>query len=101
VLDAKQRKDQRADEGKRQADPVDDGRVRIAVGDWQENANRRAERGDLREREVDEDDAPLDDVHTEIGVDAGQDQARHEWRGEELQNGHVHATSLPFPWPQR
>ena len=58
--------------------------MRIAAGERQQQRDRRAERGDLREREVDEDDAALDDVHAEVGVDAGQDQARDERRREEL-----------------
>ena len=72
---ADRRKHERADEGEHQADPVDDRRVRVAVGERQQQRDRRAERRDLRERQVDEDDAALDDVDAEIGVDAGQDQA--------------------------
>ena len=44
------------------------------------------ERRDLGEREIDEDDPPLDHVHAEVGVNAGQDQAGRERRGEELQD---------------
>ena len=69
---------------KRQADPVDRRRVRIAARERQQQRDRRAERRDLRQREVDEDDAALDDVHAEIGVDAGQDQAGDEGRRQEL-----------------
>ena len=64
--------------------------MRIAAGERQQQRDGRAERGDLREREVDEDDPALDDVHAEVGVDAGQDQARDERRREELENRHVH-----------
>jgi hypothetical protein len=63
--------------------------MRIAARDRQQQRDRRAERGDLREREVHEDDAALDDVDAEIGVDAGQDQARDERRREELPHGEI------------
>ena len=56
--------------------------MRIAAGQGHQQRDRGAERRDLREREVDEDDAPLDDVHAEVGVDAGQDQAGDERRGQ-------------------
>ena len=52
----------------------------------------RTEGGDLGEREVDEDHPALDHVHAQVGVDAGQDQARHEGRQEQLENAHF----LPF-----
>ena len=80
------REDRGADEREAEADPVDRRRVRIAAGARQQHRDRRAERGDLREREVDEDDAALDDVHAEIGVDAGQDQAGDERRRQELED---------------
>ncbi len=62
--------------------------MRIAVRQRQQQRDGRAERRDLRERQVDEDDAALDDVDAEVGVDAGQDQARDERRREELQDRH-------------
>ena len=58
------------------------------------DGDRRAERRDLRQREVDEDHAALDDVQAEIGVDARDDQAGDDRRDEELQNGPVHAALL-------
>ena len=61
-----------------------DGRMRIAARQRREQRDGRAERGDLREREVDEDDPPLDDVDAQIGVDAGEDQAGDERRRQEL-----------------
>ena len=72
---ADRREHDRADEGERQADPVDDGRVRVAARHRQQQRDRRAERGDLRQRQIHEDHPALDDVHAEVGVDAGQDQA--------------------------
>jgi hypothetical protein len=54
--------------------------VRIALARRQQQRHGRPQRRDLGEREVDEDHAPLDDVHAEIGVDAGQDQARRKGR---------------------
>ena len=60
-----------------------------------------AERRDLRERQVDEDDAALDDVHAEIGVDPGQDEAGGERRRQELgdlPDGQIsHHRPLPSP----
>ena len=55
----------------------------------------RAQRRDLRQREVHEDDAALDHVHAEVGVDAGEDEAGHERRGQELQDGRVHHSARP------
>ncbi len=57
--------------------------------------NRRAERRDLRQREVDEDHPSLDDVQAEIGVNAGDDQARGDRRRQELQNAPVHGAYFP------
>ena len=56
--------------------------------------DRRAERRDLRQREVDEDDAALDDVDAEVGVDAGQDQAGDERRRQELRASQVSMIAL-------
>ena len=53
-----------------------------------------AERRDLRERQVDEDHAALDDVHAEVGVNAGQNQAGDERRRQKLQNADVHIELL-------
>ena len=60
------------------------------------HGDRRAERRDLREREVDEDDPSLDDVQPEIGVNAGDDQARGDRRRQELQEC-VQSTASYFP----
>ena len=72
--------------------------MRIAAGERHQHRDRRAERRNLRQREVDEDDAALDDVHAEIGVDAGEDQAGDERRREKLENlarGPSAITALP------
>ena len=68
---------------KTRLDPVDPGPVRVLPREGEQDRDRGAERGDLRERQVDEDDAALHDVDAEVGVDAGQDQAGHEGSGEE------------------
>ncbi len=67
----------------------------IAAGKWQQHRHRRAERGDLRQRQVDEDHAAFDDVHAEVGVNTGQDQARDKRRREELQDGGSKCMRLP------
>ena len=90
-----QREHRRADEREAEAEPVDAGGVRIAAGERQQHRDRRAERRDLREREVDEDDAALDDVHAEVGVDAGENQAGGKRRREELQDGVIASSYLP------
>ena len=50
--------------------------------------HRRSERGDLRERKVDEDDAALHDVHAEVGMDAGQHEAGQKRQNEKRKNLH-------------
>ena len=62
------------------------GAVRIAAEPGQQDRDRGAERRDLREREVDEDDPPLDDVDAEVGVDAGDHQAGDERRREKRED---------------
>ena len=64
----------------READPVDDRPVRIAAADRQQHGDGRAERRNLRQRQIDEDDAAFDHVNTEIGVNAGENQAGDERR---------------------
>jgi len=59
--------------------------VRIHAHDDRDGS---AESGDLRQREIDEDHAALDNVHTEIRVDASQDQAGHERSNEKRKNLH-------------
>ena len=48
--------------------------IRVEV-EAEQVGDRGAERGDLGEREVDEDDPSLHDVNAEVGMDAGEDQA--------------------------
>ena len=48
----------------------------------------RAQRGDLREGEVDEDDPALDDVDAEVCVNAGENESRQERRDEKHHNVH-------------
>jgi hypothetical protein len=49
--------------------------MRIAAKCRDEQSERRAERGDLREREVNEDDPSLHDVQSQVRVNAGHDEA--------------------------
>ena len=73
-----------------------DRRVRIAARDWHQHRDRRAERGNLGQRQVHEDDAALDDMDAEIGVDAGENEAGDERRREKFENGsQVHGYLTP------
>ena len=95
-LAANRREDGRADEREREADPVHDRRMRVAAGERHQHRDGRAERGNLRQRQVHEDDAALDDVHAQIGMNAGENQARDERRGEKFENGcQVHSYLAP------
>ena len=67
----------RADEGEPEREQVGGVGVEVIAG---EVCRGRAQRRDLRQRQVDEDDAALDDVDAEVGVDAGEDQASDEGR---------------------
>jgi hypothetical protein len=64
--------------------------VRVATRDRQQEGNGRAECGDLRQREIDEDDAALDDVDAKVSLDSREHEARHERRGEEGDDAGVH-----------
>ena len=66
-------------------------RVEVVAG---EQRDGRAERGDLREREVDEDDPALDHVHAEVGVDAGQDEAGQKRAERETEAVSIHFERL-------
>ena len=74
-----------AEKREAEADPVGAVAMRVHPGD---NGNRGAQRGDLRESEVHENDAALDDMHAKIGMDAGQDEARQEWQNQKRKNLH-------------
>ena len=70
--------------------------MRIAARERQQQGHRRAQRRNLREREVHEDHPSLDDVHTEIGVNPGQDEAGRKRRRQKLQDRRIHRlTSRP------
>mgnify|MGYP003693575313 CR=1 FL=1 len=86
-----------ADEREREADPVRPAAVGIAAGERQQQRDGRAERRDLRQRQVHEDDAALDDVHAEVGVDAGEDQAGGERRRQEVERSSSGPSTLPAP----
>jgi len=60
--------------------------VRIAARYRQKERNGRAERRDLGEREIDEDDAALDDMHAEVRVDSREDEAGRERRGQKREH---------------
>ena len=87
------REDRRAQEGEHQADPVDATAVRI---DAVQHGDGGAERGDLRQREVDEDHAALHHVDAEVGVNAGEDQAGDEGR-QQRSSDMSHSQSLFRP----
>ena len=44
------------------------------------NRDGSAKRGNLSERQVDENHAALDDMNAKVGVDAGEDEARDKRR---------------------
>ena len=86
ALAADHREDRCADEGEQQAHPVHRRRVWVAAGERQQNGNRRPERCNLREGEVDEDNPTFNDVHAQIGMDPGQDQTGDKRRGQEVED---------------
>jgi len=73
---SRQREDERADQGGREPEGV-----RLpGVGLVSEQERRcRAQGGDLREGDVDEDDLAREHVDPEVRVDARQHQAHEEW----------------------
>ena len=81
--------DRRADEGEHQAGDVGARAVRL---DAVQHRDGGAERRDLRQRQIDEDHAALDHVDAQIGVNAGQNQARD--KGGEKKRESVHRWSL-------
>ena len=60
--------------------------MRVAVRERHQQRDGGAERRDLGERQIDEDDAALDHVHAEVGVDAREDQAGSERRREKREH---------------
>ena len=95
ALAADGREHERADEGEREADPVDHRRMGIAVRPRRQQRDGGAERRDLRQRQVDENHAALDDVHAEVGVNAREDQAGRETRQQERQHRCVEHYFVP------
>src|ERR1700738_3607036 len=76
-----------ADKSERQADPIGAATVGIHTRD---DGHNGAQGGDLREREIDEDNAALDDMHPEIGVNAGENEAGHKRQNQGRKNLHRH-----------
>src|SRR5467141_4655000 len=74
-----------AEKGEAEADPVGAAAVRVHPRD---NSHDGAQRSDLRESEVHENDASLNNVHAKIGMDAGQNQARQERQNQKRKNLH-------------
>ena len=62
-----------AKEREREADPVGSAAVRVHADD---DGDRGAERGDLCESKIHKNDAALDHVHAQIGVDPREDETR-------------------------
>ena len=77
-------------EGECEADPIGQRRVWVTAGDRQQQCHRGAERGKLRQREIDEDDAAFNDMYAEIGVDARQDEAGRKRSCEKLDDRQIH-----------
>ena len=77
AMDPRDGEDRRAQEGEPEREEVRPVGVQVVP---RQVGHGRPERGDLGQRQVDENDAALDDVHPEIGVDSGQDQAGDESR---------------------
>ena len=76
----------------------DSGLGRFSAGEGKEDCDARPQGGDLGQGEVDEDHTSLHDVNAEVGMDAGEDQAGREGRGQELEDLEVHLPTLPrFP----
>ena len=65
-----------------------------------EIGDRRAQGGDLGQRQVHEDHAALDHVHAEVSVNAGQDEAGHEGRQEDFQDRHFLFSMVPTKRPK-
>src|SRR5438445_1164017 len=84
-----QRENGRTEKGKSQADPVGCAGVRV---ESYQDADRCPECSKLCQRQVYEDDAAFDYVHTEIGVNAWEDQTRYERR--QQVSKHFHSSSL-------
>ncbi len=67
----------------------------------EEDRRRDAERRDLRQREIDEDDPPADDVESEVDQQSGQQDQRDERPEPEGQKSHGDLLRLPARAPAR
>jgi hypothetical protein len=85
AMHAREREDRRADDREAERPEVRHRVVQLVSG---QIGHGRAEGGDLGEREVDEDDPPLDHVHAEVGVNPREDQPGREWNDEKRQQIH-------------
>src|SRR5229473_348979 len=91
---ARHREDARAEKGERKADPVGTGPVRVHAYEY---AHRGAERSDLRQRQVHENHTALDNMHAEIRMDSGNDQAGQKRPLEKFQNFHLSSSNFQVP----
>ena len=78
------------EKGEAETDPVRGAPMRVHADD---DGDGCAKRSNLRQGEVNKDDAALDDVHAEIGVDAGEDEAGDKGQDQECEN--FHAMNFP------
>ena len=78
----RQGQDQRADEGREESDGVRLPRVHVVAD---EERGGRAQRGDLGQGDIDEDDLTGQNVDAEVGVDPGEDEAHQERDPQQLQ----------------
>jgi hypothetical protein len=84
-VDAREGEDGRPQEGEAEREEVGRRGVQVVAGEIGDGGSQG---GDLGEREIDEDHAALDHVHAQVGVDAGQDQARDEGGQQQLEDAH-------------
>ena len=84
---AGKREDERAHDGGREPE-----RVRLPGVELEAEEERRggAQRGDLRERDVDEDDLAREHVHAQVRVDPREHQTHEEWCPEQREQLEEH-----------
>ena len=83
AVHAREREHHRADESEAERKQVGHAGVQVVTS---EVSGGRAQRRDLRQRQIDEDDAALDHVHAQIGVNPGQDETGDKGRRQEVEN---------------
>src|SRR2546426_6760760 len=83
---AREGKDGRTDEGKRQTEPIRTLTVRIQPD---QDCDGGAKGGDLSQRKVYENDAALDYVNAQVSMNSSQDQAGQKWRQQKGKNFHA------------